>query len=118
MANEITAFCQLSVVNGDYNPGQISVSKQITQNAQGAASGIQIVGTANEALTVGDVTTYVMLFLRNLDATNFVTYGSTAGLEFKLKAGEWACMRRTPASTVEIKADTAAVKVQFLLLQD
>lgn len=118
MANEITLSVQLRCINGSYDSGQYAFSKQVTQTGQGAASGVQVIGTANEALTVGDVTTYGYIFLQNIDSTNYVTYGSTAGLENKLKAGEIAIHRFTPGATIEFKANASPVKVQYLLLMD
>lgn len=118
MANEITITVSLQCVNGNFNPGTITYTKQITQNAIGAHSPVQICSTSIEAIATGDLSTYGIMYLRNLDATNFVTYGSTANLEFKLKPGEAALHRVTPAASLGIKADTGACKVQFLWLED
>ena len=118
MANEITASLQLSCINSNFNPGQINVTKQIDQAAAGANAGVQICSTSIETVPVGDLSTYGLLYMRNLDSTNFITYGSTLLLEFKLKPGEFCLMRVTPAATIGIKANAASCKVQQLWLED
>lgn len=114
MAGTVTVGVQFRGVNGDYDSGQISVTKQVTQTGVGATSGTIVATTAVTAISKGAITTEGYLFLRNLDTTNFVTFGSTGGLEFKMKAGETAGpMRVTPSASLGIRADTASCNVQI-----
>lgn len=121
MANEITLNQYLSCTNGNFtttwNPGQIS----ITQSAIGAQSGVVVVGTSEEDLSVGDVSTPGILLLRNLDSTNYVDYGPKSGGSMvafgRLKAGEVAQVRVGSSVTLRWVANTASVKVQVLLLE-
>ena len=80
------------------------------------------VGTSEEDLSVGDVGTVGWLFLRNLDSSNYVVFGPKSGgamVAFgRLKAGEVAALRVSSGVTLRWQANTAAVKVQVILLED
>lgn len=120
MADEISASISVRVVNGDFTDVVSPGTVEIDQVASGYAGGIVSVGTSEEDLAVGDVTSPGLLYLRNLDATNFVTYGpkSTNMVAFgKLMPGEFAFLRLDPTVTLRWKADTAAVKVETRLYQ-
>ena len=118
MANEISESLQFSVANGDHNPGQINYSKQIDQSASGSIEGVWKVGTSVEALSMGDVTTPGRSYFRNLDSTNFVTFGTTTTQHFiRLNAGESQIVRLATTSCYG-QADTAEVKVQYRILEN
>jgi len=118
MANEITENILFNVVNGDHAPGQIAYSKQIDQSASGSIEGVWKVGTSAEALDMGDVTTPGRAFFRNLDSTNFVTFGTTLTQHFiRLNAGEGQQIRFASTACYGL-ADTAEVKVQYRILED
>ena len=97
------------------SPGQVAID----QTTIGFYGKVQAVGTGSTTLKVLDDTIVAdgVLYLKNLDATNFVTYGSSL-LEFKLKAGEIAHQRVTNNAVIQIKADTATVKVDGVLFED
>lgn len=122
MANEIKVTVNGTVTNGKYSnefkPGTLSFD----QAAVGAHAPVVSVGTSEEDLSIGDVSTPGWLFLRNLDATNYVDYGgkSTGGTMValgRIKAGDVAVLRMNPSATLRWKANTSAVKVQALLLE-
>lgn len=96
-------------------PGTIN----ITQANIGIYSKVQAVGTGSTTVEVlsSKITNEGLLYMRNLDTANFVTFGSSL-LEFKMKAGEPALVRVKPGATVQIKADTATVKVDCVMLED
>lgn len=122
MADEIKLTIKSKTENGGYKSewsfGQINID----QSAVGAASGVQSVATSAEDLVVGDVSTPGYLFLYNLDSTNFVEVGKTVSASFeelvKLQPGEMCCFRVADSTTIRLQADTAACKVQYLLLED
>ena len=117
MANEITENIQFSVINGDHNPGQINYTKQIDQSASGSIEGVWKVGTSAEALPLTDVTTPGRAYFRNLDTTNFVTFGTTLTQHFiRLNAGEAQQIRLASTGCYGL-ADTAEVKVQYRILE-
>jgi hypothetical protein len=119
MANEITLTARMDIVNGYYAPGAISVnSLQVTQAAVGAVEGIQNIGTSEETLGVGGLSTRGWLYIRNLDATNYVQLGfATGAYGCRLKAGEFALFRAEAAADIYLKANTAAVNVQYRWLE-
>jgi hypothetical protein len=120
MADEISVTMRLSVTNGQWSPGIITVNNAtFDQAAIGAASGVQAVGTSEEELATGDLSTKGWLFLKNLDTTNYIQVGfSTTVYGIRLEAGESAMFRTEPAATVYLKANTAACKLQYQWLED
>lgn len=122
MADEIRETFALTVANGDFS---YTFNAQVTQDQTGlgADSGIIQVGTTPEILAFTDITTEGVLLLRNLDSSNFVTYGSddyVGGPNWfgRIKAGEVHLLRLEPGITLTWQADTAEVKVFYLLLED
>jgi len=114
MANEIrvtfNAQLQTGVLDDRLNPSSL----QVDQLASGAYRSLISVGTAEEVVGVGEITSPGWAFIQNTDATNFVTYGpdSTGMIAVgKLLPGEFAFLRLEPAVTLKIKADTAACDV-------
>lgn len=122
MANEITITLSASVANAyfksSFQPGSI----QLNQTAIGGHMPIVSVGTSEEALTFGDISTLGYMALRNLDTTNYVDIGPESGGAMvpmvRLKAGNVAIMRLKPGITVRAQANTAAVKLQVWALED
>lgn len=123
MANEITVGGSLSVVNGN-----LSVSKQFSglrfdMTGDSYSANAQSIGTTYEALTIGaDVGNQGWCIMRNLDATNYVEIGLDGGADLdpfiRLEAGEFALFRLSPAIAPYGKADTAAVVVEFIVIED
>ena len=118
MANEIRLSLAVEIVKGylnySFNPGQINVDL-----ATGRRGGhIQTIGTVEEDLDLGDVTSPGLCILRNLDTTNYVTIGpkvgTTAIMEpiIKLKAGQPAILFLDPTVTLVAQANAAPVSLQ------
>ena len=81
----------------------------------------QNIGTSEEALDMGDVTTPGWLFLRNLDNTNYVSMRPATGVVdcLEWKAGEaFMCRLARGATAPFMIANTAAVEVEYLLIED
>jgi hypothetical protein len=125
MANEITVSLRLQNANGaldSYNSGTRTFS--VTQNtaAPNRVGGTQAIGTTEEAITVGDLTTEGYALFWNRDATNYVTIGVKPAATYypcaRLKAGETCLLRLEPSVTFYAKADTAAVILQKEILDD
>lgn len=86
-------------------------------------AGNQNVGTAAEAIQVGDVTgADALVVLRNTDADNFVTLyadGETAAYPFGiLYPGQFCALISHATPILALKADTAACVVEKLILED
>jgi hypothetical protein len=119
MSNEITLSVRFDVSNGNYAPGSINLSNlQFTQATAGADERIQNIGTTEE--TLGEtLTTTGWLFMRNLDAANYVEWGPATNTYIgRIEAGEFAVFRTVPAAVVYVKANTAACDVWYRWLED
>ena len=123
MANELHVRLSVSAEKGYFDfswpQGQLDVDL-----AAGRRSGyVQTIGfAADEVIAVGDAGTYGWLFLKNLDTTNYVSYGPDSGGSMvafgKLKPGEFAAMRIVPGITVRAQADTGECSLEVNLLDD
>ena len=80
---------------------------------------IQEIGTDEEALDIGDITTPGYILIKNMDDTNFVEIrpGSGTADLIKLEAGEIALFRLALAGPYAI-ADTAACDIEMLLIEN
>ena len=122
MADEIRVFMKVTLTNGylknDFESGQLAID----QATQGLHATVVSVGTSEEDMPVGDVATPGVLCIRNLDATNYITYGpKSAGSMVavgRLEPGDAALLRLDPAATIRWIANTAACKIQMALHED
>lgn len=98
--------------NGNPSVIQGTVSAVITQSGNGALGNIQTFTTTTSQVSYGSVTTIGYLFIKNLDATNYVEFDlntPVAGTAFcKLLPGE-AMVVPTRQTTVYGKSNTANV---------
>lgn len=121
MANEITYSVSLSCTKGSMTDKQAPGSQTADQTTQGEAADIQIIGTSEEDLAVGDLVAPRWCFLRNLDTTNFIKLGPKSGGNMvecmRLKAGESALFPIAPSVTLRAIADTASCKLKKMILE-
>lgn len=120
MANEITLTAALSVIKSGVNLSGTVSGKAITQAGANNLGNVQAIGTSSEILTFGDVASIGYLYVQNLDATNFVSVGTTnpavaATCQVTLKGGEAALIPTRLQSWYAI-ADTATVNLYVLAL--
>jgi hypothetical protein len=125
MANELTVTAGLRFAKGS-GDAALSITQNLsnTVDVSGTEAGnslIQVVGTSAEAMAApSDVGTQGYVLLRNLDTTNFVTVSTDSAAHanpcVKLKAGEIAVFRANGA--LYLKADTAACRVEFTVIED
>ena len=117
MANEISVSIGLYASKGGMKV-QRSESKTITMTGDAITHEIQEVGTTEEELAQGaDLGTPGVVFVKNLDATNYVEVGCVTGqYSIKLLAGE-SCIFRASAAAVYAKANTAACNVEYIILE-
>lgn len=112
MANRLEALLNVvfrpedrkNVLTGD-------IEFSIKPSTKDVITGTQEIGTSEEALTVGDVSSLGLVVIKNLDETNFVEVGLTASYTIKLLPGQ-ACLF-PPAGTLYAKANTAACDVEY-----
>lgn len=119
MSNEISLNLGVNVSKGGLEANR---SKAFTVDLSGDAveHGMEEIaaGSDEEIAPNSDITTYGYCLLINLDSTNYVEVG-TVTLEYhmKLKAGE-AALFRCNNDGVFCKANTAACKVEYFLIED
>lgn len=92
------------------NTGEQSFSFEPSSKAY--ITGIQTIGTTEEALEIGDVSSAGLIWIRNKDKTNFVQIGLTASYPIKLTPGQF-CLFPPDSGAIFAKADTADVDVEF-----
>lgn len=120
MANEISISAQLTLnKSGITLIGQVG-SLSITQAGAQNISNTQAIGTTTEQLSLVDVATPGYLFVKNLDATNFVLVSlvtpAVSGTSFsKLLPGE-AFLLPTRQTVIYAIADTASCNLQVMAL--
>lgn len=120
MADEIKIRLSVTVENGLFKDEIRLGQLEVDQSAQEYDANITVVGqAAEEDLSFVDITTLGYMYLRNLDSTNFITYGPKSGgvmIDFgRIDAGEIAFLRLEPGITFRWQADTADVKVLWKL---
>lgn len=122
MSNQIQVSFSFIVASGSYQETYMPPASVITQAEVGRGGGIQNIGTTEETINFGDVTANGCLFLKNLDDTNYVTYGPVSGgamvVAGKLNPGEFAWLRVAPTAVFRAQADTAVVKLDVRMFDD
>lgn len=120
MADEITINASVSMRNGtnsfSWTPGAI----RITQTAQGGPTpGYVTIGTSEESIAFGELSSQGVIVMQNLDATNYVRWGFSTGVYGgRIPAGEIAVFRLNPGSTMYFIANTAACKMHIYALEN
>lgn len=114
MADEITHRLTLTLSNGvlgdSFTPGKL----EIDQTTARIYKEVKNVGTSEESVTsFGDITNNGVMYLYNLDSTNFVQVGFSTGVYgIRLKpASIPAVFFGEPTADLYLKADTAACDV-------
>lgn len=122
MANEITINLDFRLKKSGLKKEVQERNLQFDQTGVGAFDTVLEIGTTAETITLTDITTEGWAFFKNLDATNFVTWGpdSTGLVPFgRLKPGEVAGpMRVAPGTVISMQADTADCHVRVLVMEN
>lgn len=123
MANEIR-----STVNVDATKGNIKYTRSRSFNADWTVArmtgGVQAIGfAAHEAIVIGaDIATPGMMYVTNLDATNYVEIGVDTTGTFRpfmrLKPGESYQFRLGGSVLPYAKANVASVDLEYNILND
>jgi len=122
MANEVKVGVSLTYAkNGkSFSAGKQGVQIDVSGDDY-IADATQNIGTSEEAVSIGDITTEGILVIQNNDATNFVSlYGANGETAFaKIKPGDPPFIYRIhPDSTLYAKADTGACQISYTLIED
>jgi hypothetical protein len=120
MANEITVTGSLTFAKGNVATNGLTRSgQQFNVSGTNYTRKTQNIGTSAEVLALGEIGTAGWFLIYNMDATNYVeVLDSTGGnVCLKIKPGEFAC-GRFGAAAPALKANTAAVNVDYIVVED
>jgi hypothetical protein len=118
MANELTLSASIKFVKGSVSVSQGKSGVQLDVAGDDFVTKTQNVGTSEEALNLGDLSTPGYVLVRNLDTTNFVSVrsGTAAANLIKIPAGGIALFMCEAAAPFVI-ANTAAVKIEYTMIE-
>lgn len=120
MANEISVSTTLSATKLGATVSSTG-NRTVDMTGDQMISNVQIIGATSEAILLGDVTTPGYVYLKNLDATNFVSISvlatAVAGTSFtKLLAGDF-CIFKAVSTQITAIADTAPINLQVIAIE-
>lgn len=122
MADEIKVRAGLVLENGTLTVNHKATADQtIDQAVAQQDGGTQSIGTSAENIGVVDVATLGWAWFKNLDGTNYVELGvDAAGFlpVVRLNAGEQCVFRLAQGITLQARANTAAVLLQYAVLNN
>ena len=118
MANELTLTATLKF---DKSTKSVDVGKTGLQLDVAGGDHItktQSVGTSQEAIVIGEITTPGYIFVRNLDSTNYVEIrdGSSGADVVKVRAGGIALFELATATPFAI-ANTASCEIEYTIIE-
>lgn len=119
MANEITLTALLSFAKGSYSDDMGEANDRVTMSGTHFHHTKQTIATSATALSVGSVATPGYFAAKNHDATNYVELrsGSSGADVVRLNPGEICVFRWAADATLYAIANTAAVELEFLLIE-
>ena len=120
MANEITLSASLAFAKGTI----ASITRSVSSLSRDVAGSkvivnVQNINTSEEAIQIGDAGAGGYMFLKNLDATNYVQIKPGTGDDplIRLKPGDIALFRLDDsASAPYAQANTAACDLEVMLI--
>lgn len=121
MANEITLSASLSASKGSTTVHLDFGPFNVTLTGTKALHNRQSIGTAEEALEMGEISAGGWCIMVNRDATNYVQVRPATGgvATIRMKAGEPALFRLDSGATAPyLIANTAACEVEYILLEN
>lgn len=120
MANELKITSALRFSKGTVRYDIAESDQYVDISGDHSIYRTQEIGTSAETLDIGEISTVGWSFFRNLDNTNYVEIGyDDTGFKnlIKLKPGEY-CMVRLGQNAPYARADTAAVDLEYIFVED
>lgn len=116
MASEITLSFGFSATKSSLKYSNPSHSLLVDLTGTRYLVNCQRVGTADEALVVGDLATAGYMWAKNLDPTNYIQIGLAASYTIRLKALQELLV---PIDTLSLfaKANTAECLLQYVIFE-
>lgn len=124
MANELTLTFSLYFKKSDLEVRREVKGDKVTVSGDAYDARVLEIATGGTTITpASTIGTEGYCFVRNLDATNFLTLGdfeggSTYGSLIKLKPGECAMFRLDATAVIRGVADTAACLLEIIIIED
>lgn len=118
MANEITQTLTLTALSGDFS-ASASMTKSRDQTNKLKFDATLSIGTSEETITFGDLTTPRFMQVTNLDPSNYVRLGpDSTGMVplIRLMPGDTCQIPLEPGITLKAQANTAPVRIGLLAL--
>jgi len=117
MANELSLSISATQTKNGVTYAKNFSGLLITVTGDTPVSQIASIGTSDETLSLGDISSLGYIVLKNLDATNYIEVGYVSGTYFgKLKAGETCALRAGAGLTaIHVKANTAPCLLDSLI---
>ena len=118
MANELTLTANLKFEKSTKSAEAGKAGLQIDVAGGDYIAKTQSVGTSQEAIVIGEITTPGYMFIRNLDGTNYVEIrdGSSGADVVKVRAGGVALFELATATPFAI-ANTSAVEIEYTIIE-
>ena len=118
MANELTISAGLKFVKGNKSVSFGKSGIQLDVAGDDLTWQTQNVGTSEEALNLGDVTTPGYILIYNEDATNYMSVRSGTGADNLVKVRPNAiALFECEASAPYVIANTAGVRIHYCLIE-
>lgn len=118
MAQEVNVSVALNFSKAGSTISKASGTIYFDVSGTAAIQNTIAVGTSDETLALGDITTIGWVYMKNLDATNYVSIGSDGTLyPNKLKPLE-PMLVRWNAAAIHVKANTAPCNIEYVLISD
>lgn len=122
MANEVTYTTSVSFLKGNMDAALsfTHAGKLATVSGTRSIKNVQSIGTAEEAIGKGELASLGIMWVKNMDGTNFVSLlTGTGGVKFmKLLPGEaWAFRVGGDITAPFAIADTAACSIQYGIIE-
>lgn len=120
-ANEITTTGSISFAKGNVAAVSRALANlSVTVSGSKYVSGVQNIGTSEEAISLGDLGTPGWAWFKNLDGTNYIEIRPNTGVAdlIKLKPGEFALFRITSDAVPYAIANTAACNLEKIIFED
>ena len=117
MANELKLSVRMRLAKGELKKSFTSGSLSIDVAGENVIDNVQAVGTAEEAIVLGDSAAGGYCIAQNVDATNYVSLRRATGEGnfIRINPGQIAVFRLEAAAPCAI-ANTAACNVRFIVI--
>jgi len=114
MPGTIAVQLYVDINHGNFND-RIQDSQTIAQTGVGGGNpGTISVGTTEEIVTLSELTTPGMIYVKNLDETNYIDFGFSTGVYgIRVKPGMGNWIGLVPGVTLYARANTAACRASI-----